>query len=164
MSLLISIVNDQDEIIGFKDREELDLATDIYRVSALWVTNSAGEILLAQRSFKKNNAPGRWGPAVAGTVEKDETYESNIYKEAEEELGLTGLTFELGPKNRYTGDRNYFAQIFTVVIDQPVEYFKPRVGEVEKVQWISRNNLMKDLERNPDMYLSTTPKLLSQLT
>ncbi len=29
-----------------------------------------------------------WGSAVAGTVEKGEDYESNIYKETEEEIGL----------------------------------------------------------------------------
>jgi len=29
---------------------------------------------------------------------KEKTYEDNIYKEAEEEIGIKGLRFKLGPK------------------------------------------------------------------
>ncbi|MFA6422790.1 MAG: NUDIX domain-containing protein, partial [Candidatus Buchananbacteria bacterium] len=83
----IIIVNENDEAIGHKERNELDFS-DIYRVSGLWITNLKGEILLAQRAFTKNHDPGKWGPAAAGTVEEGEDYETNILKEAEEELGL----------------------------------------------------------------------------
>src|SRR3989338_6686941 len=83
----IPIVNDRDVGIGYKFREEIT-KEDIYRVSALWVTNSQVMILLAKRALTKKNSPGEWGPAVSGTVDKGETYEGNIYREAEEELGL----------------------------------------------------------------------------
>lgn len=89
MSLeLIPIVNLDDEIIGYKPRKDITLQ-DVYRVSALWIENSQGEILLAQRGFLKSVDPGKWGAAVAGTVEKDESYEENILKEMQEELGLS---------------------------------------------------------------------------
>lgn len=91
MKLPTVIVNENDEIIGHKLREEVDPKNDIYRVSALWVTNSAGDVLIAQRKLTKKHAPGKWEPAVAGTVEKGETDESNIYKEAQEEIGLSGF-------------------------------------------------------------------------
>lgn len=85
--MLIPIVDEEDNIIDYKERKKLDLK-DIYRVSALWIENSKGEILLAQRSFNKKHHPGLWGPAVAGTVEKGESYEENISHEIEEELGI----------------------------------------------------------------------------
>ena len=69
MSEEIIIVDKEDNIIGYKDRYKLD-PSDIYRVSALWLTNSKEDILLAQRSFDKKHYPGKWGPAVAGTVKK----------------------------------------------------------------------------------------------
>lgn len=62
----IIIVNENDEIIGHKARGTLE-QLDIYRVSALWIKNSQGDILLAQRKFTKKHDPGKWGPAVAGT-------------------------------------------------------------------------------------------------
>jgi len=35
----IQIVDDKDQLIGVKERNEVDYKTDIYRVSALWLTN-----------------------------------------------------------------------------------------------------------------------------
>lgn len=49
----IIIVNENDEIIGHKKREEIR-QEDIYRVSALWLTNSKNEILLARRGLNKS--------------------------------------------------------------------------------------------------------------
>jgi len=83
----IPIVKNNDEIIKYKKRSEI-LENDIYRVSSLWITNSSGEVLLAKRAKIKKNHPGVWGPAVSGTVEKDETYYENILKETNEEIGL----------------------------------------------------------------------------
>jgi len=86
----IPIVNEQDEIIkvvDIKDRKP----GEICRITGLWLTDPEGNILLAQRAFNKKLSPGLWGPAAAGTVEEGETYESNIIKEAEEEIGLAGL-------------------------------------------------------------------------
>jgi isopentenyldiphosphate isomerase len=74
------IVDESDNVIGAKIRSDI-LPDDIYRVSCLWLRNPSGEVLLAQRSFDKKNDPGRWGPAVAGTVSENETYEENIRKE-----------------------------------------------------------------------------------
>jgi isopentenyldiphosphate isomerase len=119
----VIIVNDQDEIIGYKERGTVQLE-DIYRVSALWVTNSQGDILLAQRSFNKKHHPGGWGPAVAGTVDEDESYEENIIKEATEEVGLKDIKPQKSKKVRVTlatGDHNHFTQWFTLVVDKPLK-------------------------------------------
>ncbi len=105
----IVIVNDQDEVIAHKERGTLT-KDDIYRVSALWVKNSRGDILLAQRKFTKSHDPGKWGPAVAGTVGEGETYKQNIIKEAEEEIGLRAIKPIPGPKVRMAGEYNYFDQ------------------------------------------------------
>ena len=59
----IIIVDENDNIIGHKKRGTLD-KKDIYRVSALWIQNPKGDILLAQRKFTKKHHPGRWGPAA----------------------------------------------------------------------------------------------------
>ena len=74
---IITIVDGDDTVLAYKREHEIDYARDNYRVSALWVTNTMGEVLLAQRSLKDDHQPGLWGPAAAGTVEK-ETYEENM--------------------------------------------------------------------------------------
>jgi isopentenyldiphosphate isomerase len=129
----VIIVNDQDEIIGHKERGTL-VQADIYRVSALWVTNSAGDILLAQRKFTKKHHPGMWGPAVAGTNDEGESYESNIIKEAEEEIGLKDIKPNIGPKIRVASEHNHFTQYYTLTIDQAADDFVIEEDEVEQVK------------------------------
>lgn len=148
----IVIVNENDKIIGHKERGTL-AQSDIYRVSALWIKNSKGDILLAQRKSTKSHDPGKWGPAVAGTVDEGETYGQNIIKEAEEEIGLKNIRPILGPKVRMTGEYNYFDQWYTLVVDKSAEEFIIQEEEVEQVKWFTHTELEKELRECPDKYL-----------
>jgi len=149
----IIIVDEKDQEIGLKDRKNRD-QKDIYRVAALWITNNQGEILLAQRAFNKKHHPGKWGPAVAGTIEAGETYESNIIKEAEEELGLKGIKFQPGPKTRTVGEYNHFTQWFKLKLDQPIEAFTVNPDEVAEIKWFTRQEIEENLKNNPADFLS----------
>ena len=60
--MLIPVVDANDIQIGLKEREDIT-SGDIYRVSALWLTNSNGDVLLTQRSYTKKNSPGAWSAA-----------------------------------------------------------------------------------------------------
>lgn len=159
----IYIVDESDNFIGYKERGDIDYEKDIYRSSALWVVNSKGEVLLAQRKLDRVKDPGKWGPAAAGTVEEGETYDSNIYKEAEEEIGLTGYQFEKLKKIRLYAPRHQFMQWYKVVVDEPVDYFTPQPEEVEKVEWISYDNLAREVKENPDKYVASMDKALEFL-
>ncbi len=142
-----------DQIIGHKEYGTLEPG-DIYRVSALWLTSSRGDILLAQRSFNKKNQPGLWGPAVAGTNDEGETYLDNIIKETEEEIGLTGLKFEKGSYGLKEGKRTYFRQMFSAVIDyKPVEDFVIQKEEVEAVKWFTHQHLADGLKNHPEKFV-----------
>jgi len=152
----IVIVDENDQLLGSKERNSLK-NTDIYRVSGLWLTNPEGEILLAQRSFSKKHDPGKWGPAAAGTIEEGETYKDNIIKEAEEELGLKNLSFTEGPKLRMSTDHQYFVQWFTSVIDKRTQDIKIQQKEVESVRWMTKEQLIRDFNLNPELYLKGAP-------
>ncbi len=86
----IPIVNEQDEILYYKEREE-STRDEIRRIVSLYVFNENKEVLIAKRHPSKTIDPNCWGPAVSGTVEEGETYDSNVTKEAEEEIGLTNI-------------------------------------------------------------------------
>lgn len=153
----VIVVDEDDNIIGHKIAGSLG-KDDIYRVSALWITNSKGDILLAKRSFKKKQHPGKWGPAVAGTVDEGETYEQNMIKEAEEEIGLKGASFQKGPKVRVSGEFNYFTQWYFFQTDQPLSAFTIQEEEVEEIRWFSRKELLRELSDNPQEFLESTAK------
>ncbi len=154
----IPIVNEQDEVINYKDRNKIT-KDDIYRVAGLWVTNNQGDILLARRAFTKSHDPGKWGPAVAGTVEADETYESNIIKEAEEELGLVNLNLTTGPKYLSRGDKwTHFTQVFYAVIDSEFSEIVIDNAEVAEARWFSQKELAKELSDNPQDFLGAVQR------
>lgn len=149
----VIIVDENDHIIGHKPRHARTYS-DFYRVTGLWITNSKNQILLAQRKLTKSHDPGKWGPAVSGTVDEGETYEQNVYKEAEEEVGLTGVAFKLGPKRLIdTGEHRFFTQWYTLTLDRPLNEFKIQEAEVEQLKWIDRDELHLDLKQHPERYI-----------
>jgi len=59
----IPIVNEQDKIIGYKDRKDRDLK-DITRITGLWLWNERSEVLLAQRALNKTPNPEIFLPSL----------------------------------------------------------------------------------------------------
>ena len=148
----IIIVDENDKIIDHKNRSNLK-KEDTYRVSALWITNSFGEILLARRHHTKTHHPRKWGPAVAGTVDEGETYEDNIIKEAEEELGLKNIKPKLGPKTRTDDEYHNFTQWYILSVDKNIDEFKIQEDEVEEVRWFPPDELRKQLQEHSEYFL-----------
>ena len=158
----IIIVNEKDEIIGLKERDRQGI--DGYRrVSGLWLSNSNGEVLLAQRSFNKKLDPGKWGPAAAGTVEEGETYESNIIKEAKEEIGLKEIKLSIGPKFKIDDAAPRFTQFYLGRVDQSIDKFVIQKEEVEQIKWMPIKELEMDLKKNPRQYTATISLILESL-
>jgi len=151
MREIIPVVNDKDRIIGYKNRSDI-LPNDIYRVSALWITNSKGDILLAQRSLTKKNDPGMWGPAVAGTVSKGITYKKTITKEAHEEIGLDNIIPKKGPKIQMSNEHVYFVQWYFLKINKNINEFIIDREEVRTIKWFTRQELKKELKNNPKIF------------
>ncbi len=152
--LKVVIVDKNDNEIGLKEWENLK-NEDIYRVSALWVENNKGEILLARRALSKSHDPNRWGPAVAITLEEGEIYESSILKGTEEEIGLKNIKFKKGLKTKIllAGRLRYFLQWYTVEINKSAEEFKIQEREVAEVRWFSREEIKKKLRENPSDFI-----------
>lgn len=149
MSLVM--VDESDNVIGVKDRDELTL-NDIYRVARLVIINSKGQLLLAQRAFVKKKDPGLWGLAVEGTVEEGEDYESNIRKEAEEEIGITLGTVKLGPKLRMTGKYNHCCQFFIYNTELDSSTLQLQEEELAAVNWYEPLTLKQEVTDNPERF------------
>ena len=161
----ITIVDENDNPIGAKPREALT-ADDCYRVSAIWITKPGGDILMAQRAHSKKNDPGKWGPAVAGTVEEGEEYLANAIKEAAEEIGLmiNPKKLEKGPRIYIQRlGRNYFCQWFFYVTDMPTDVMELKKDEVAQVRWLSRDVVKQMLEKEPKLLVESTPQWLPKL-
>lgn len=148
------IVNRDDEVVGYKHRNDI-VRGDIGRVSALWLQNTKGEVLIARRALTKKFSPGKWGPAVAGTVEQGEDYDSNITKEIAEEIGLMVQLDELtkGVKEYVDGTHHdIFVQWYFLERDIPIEQFVYPVEEVAAIRYIPFVDLVAWAHQKPQEF------------
>ena len=160
----IPIVNLDDEIVGYKDRSEIDYDNDIFRTASLWITNNDGDVLLAQRKKDKKVDPGKWAEAVGGTVEGDDSYIDTVIREAKEELGLDYIEMKLGPKQFIDTPCQYFVQWCFACINKSISSFVLQKEEVEQIAWMPIDQLRKELKTKPDKYIKAMPKILELLS
>jgi len=160
----IILVDEADRLVGYKDRALVD-HNDIYRVSALWLTDSkTGDTLLAQRKRTKKHDPGKWSTAAAGTNDKGETYEQNMIKEAYEELGLKDVRLRLGPRQFVdSGQHRMFCQWFLAQVDKDTVTITIQDEELEGVRWMSIAELIRDVELHPEAYIASMKVYLPAL-
>ena len=159
----INIVDENNILIGVKARSEMNSVVDRYQCTGLFLKNGVGEILIAQRSLKKDKDPGLWGPAVAGTVDEGETFITNIYKEAAEEIGLIGVQFTLGPLFKSDEPRRNFGQWFFVRVDKPLSAYTKQDAEVHRLSFVSPEILQADVVAHPAKYVLSFAQHLDEL-
>lgn len=144
----IPVVNEQDEIIWYKERNEIE-QEDIYRVSCLWVVNELWETLLTQRASTKKHDPDKRTIAVSGTVEEWESYEDNIIKETQEEIWVTINNPLLLIKQKVTWEHNFFVSIFFKVLLKDTK-FSFDLREVQNFQRLSKEKIDEWLVNFPE--------------
>lgn len=164
MGNLFTVVDENDTIVGYKSKADIDPEKEYYRVSALRLVNSQGDILIAQRAFTKSHNPWQRWPAVAGTIEKGESYEENIIKEIKEELWISDMVLKKWPKHKITRKRHYFGQRFFGRVDKNINEFTIQKEEVEAIKWISPKTLQKNIEEHPEKYLENMKKHIEEFS
>jgi isopentenyl-diphosphate delta-isomerase len=149
----IPIVNEQDEILYYKEREETT-RDEIRRIVSLYVFNEKNEVLIAKRHSSKTLDPNLWGPAVAGTVDEGYTYDETVVKEAEEELGLTNIQPILLKKSFYeTHNARRWCARYYVVVNSTEREFVLEKDEVSEIKWISLLDLESWLGEKPQDFV-----------
>ena len=145
----IPIVDENDNRIKLVEREEM-ISGDVNRGAAVWITDEEGNILLQKRRLDKLYSPGKWQPAAGGTLEEGETYESNAYKELEEETGIKGIKLvEL--KKVYVEEYKMFVDLFQGKISKDYKLL-PQESEVEQLKWFTKEELFSAVRENPEAF------------
>lgn len=157
----VYVVDENDNILEEKWRDELT-DSDCWRIIAVWVENSRGEILIQQRSKEKKLNPGLWTAGVIGTVTSAETYEEAAYKELGEELGVSDVHLALRAVSHYKASVGYRnIHTFHCTVDRDVADFTIQEEEVEQVRWISPEELSQELKDYPERF--TIPELWEEV-
>ena len=160
----ILIVNTDDEVVGSKQYKDVRYE-DIYRVTALWLTDLHGKYcLITQRKWTKQNDPGKWIMAVSGTVEEGETYDSNIAKETLEEIGVSNIEFMIEKKIFIDdGNHKFFVQFFSSKIDKEKTKIEIQTDEVEAYRWLLIEDLLNWINLKPDEFVPSMMESLASV-
>lgn len=151
---LVIIVDENDREIDRVPRWQADQDLLRYRITNIWIENSRGQVLIAQRGLNKTIAAGLWGPAASGTVEADQSYYDNAIQEVREELGIESIHLSKVTSFPYSyPDQKRFLTWFRGTIDTPLEDIKIEFPEVNAVAWIDKTELFDDIKNNPKKYV-----------
>ena len=166
ISKKLVVVDDNDTVLETKEKTRLE-PEDIYRLATLWLIGPGDRILLAQRSFSRKHSPGKWGPAVAGTVEEGQDYDATILRESREEIGIDIPPADLkkGPKIRIRRkDRpDYFGQWYVYKMENTPARFNISEEEVQQVKWFSKEEILRAALEHPTDFVASMPQWLPQL-
>lgn len=144
---LLSVVDQNDNPIRPKTREEVHRNGYWHRISHIWIVNSQQQILCQKRTAGKDINPGKWEAHFGGHVANKEEYIDNAIKEIKEEIGI-GRTKEdmiFFKIYKYDKDRE-FQGIFYTKWGGDIKTLFLEKEEVEKVAWKNISTLKKNFE------------------
>jgi isopentenyl-diphosphate delta-isomerase len=148
---LIAFVDENDNVIGAGTKLEAREKGIRFRIVRVFLFNSQGRLLLQRRALHLNSFPGRWDQSVGGHVDEGETYLQAAIREAEEEIGVTGLTLRKEFKHfandlEGTEVKRRFNMLYSAVYNGAVT---PNPEEVADVKWVTHDELEQWLHDKP---------------
>ena len=116
-----------------------------HNTAHIWLYTNQGNILLAQRSYKKAICPGMWDVSVAGHVDAGETIEEAALRETQEELSLPLKVSDLHKIGVFECFQSYdsgiqdneFHHTYIAKLTQDISTLKPQEEEVEALQLVT---------------------------
>ncbi len=127
---ILDIVDEQDRVVGQSPRGEAYAKGLRHRCVFIEARDAAGRLFVHRRTPTKLVFPSLYDMFVGGVVGAGETYDEAALREAEEELGVSGLPRpEYLFKFLYDGGpgRTWWSAVYQVRCDLPV---RPQVEEV----------------------------------
>ena len=148
MQELIIQVDENDNIIGKRPKEDFFKSDLIHRSSHLLLFNSKGQLLLQKRAVAKKLYPDTWDFSVGGTVADGETYEQALERETQEELGIKAPYKELFKYKCIDVVDKSFKTVYTSTHEGPFRLS----DETDEIKWIDLKELKQDMKKNPKKY------------
>ncbi|MGW8763768.1 NUDIX domain-containing protein [Streptomyces sp. NPDC055815] len=130
---IVDVVDDNDRVVGQAPRGEVHARGLTHRCVFIRVRDAEGRTFVHRRTATKLSYPSLYDMFVGGVVGAGESYDEAALREAEEELGVSGLPrpepvltflFDAGD-----GDGKWWSAVYEVRCDLPVD------PQVEEVAW-----------------------------
>lgn len=150
MDELIDILNQDGSPTGKTELKSVAHANGLFHSTIhLWCYSLDGCLLLQQRGKSKETYPLKWDVSVAGHIGAGESPEISVFRECQEEIGITIETENLKKITVYKKEKKHnkgifdreYVHVFIYELDKSIALTKQE-SEVESLVWIS----IKDFE------------------
>lgn len=127
---LLDVVDREDRVVGRHRRAEVYARGLRHRCSSVQVRDASGRIFVHRRTAQKLIFPSMYDLVVGGVLGAGEGYDEAALREAEEELGVSGLP---RPRPCFTflfesAEHSWFVRVYEVVCELPVRPQPEEVG------------------------------------
>lgn len=158
---LIDICDENNKLLGIRRLKSVAHRDGLWhRAAHIWIYNSRGEILLQLRAKQKPLYPNQWDISAAGHVSAGENVITSGLREVDEEIGLkiksTDLEFLMIKKDSSVFreiKNNEFFYVFLYKYNGPAHSLRLQTEEVQKIKFLSPEEITRDLVSNPDKYV-----------
>lgn len=159
MSELLDIVNDNDDVIGQAERDEVHRTGLVCRLIYVCFYTENKQIILQRRSVTKKNDPGKLTTAVSGHVGSGQDYLSAAVRETFEETGIIVTPGELTPLGVVRADyvqgeylSNAMRGLFAYEFKGDVSELTVEEGDGAGFVVLPIEELKAQLESNPESF------------
>ncbi|MET9257347.1 NUDIX domain-containing protein [Streptomyces sp. NPDC003717] len=141
---ILDVVDEDDLVVGRARRGDVYAGGMLHRCVFVRVRDAAGRVFVHRRTAGKLVFPSLYDMFVGGVVGAGESYDDAALREAEEELGVSGLE---RPSFLFKflfeeGERRWWSAVYEVRCDMPVS---PQVEEVAWWGFLSEEELSRRL-------------------
>ncbi|MET8741443.1 NUDIX domain-containing protein [Streptomyces sp. NPDC004728] len=149
---ILDIVDENDVVVGQAPRGEATARGLRHRCAFIEVRDAEGRLFVHRRTPGKLVFPSRYDMFVGGVVGAGESYDEAALREAEEELGVSGLP-RPEPLFKFlyeTPEHSWWSYVYQVRCELPVD---PQVEEVDWYAFLTDDELARrigDREWVPD--------------
>ncbi len=126
-------------------------------------SNDKNELLLQRRDFKKYHNGGIWSNTVCSHPKPGEKTIDGVRRRIFEEFGFNSDFKEVGEftyKRSFPNGLTEFEYDHIFVSKYQGQEINPNPEEICEYKWISRNDLKKEIEKNPEMYTFWLKKII----
>lgn len=141
---VLDIVDEQDRVIGQAPRSEVYARRLRHRCAFVLVHDTAGRVFVHRRTARKLVFPSLYDMFVGGVLGAGESYHEAALREAEEELGVSGLPAPV-PLFTFlyeTPEHTWWSGVYQVRWDGPVH---PQPEEVAWHDFLTEQELTRRL-------------------
>jgi len=159
---IFDVVNDRDEVIGYRSRSDVHRLRLKHRAVHVLVFNARGELFLQKRSMRKDCFPGVWDSSASGHLDRGEDYDACAVRELREELGysLPGPPSRLFKIDACPETGQEFVWIYRCQAEGP---FILHSEEIETGAWFTPAHIGGWMAERPEEFAGALMRIWSEL-